>query len=206
MRKLEFSPLAYLKLQYLCHAGDTEIGGFGISSVDAPFYVDDIAIVEQDSGIAHCEFTENGIADHVERYSEAGYSADEYFRIWIHTHPGASVSPSGTDENTFRDVFSKAPWAIMAILGRTGKLSARLRCPPGITVELEHRVRWEDWPTGLEYDEWVQEYETLIHRAKPVALAHRQEVIESDAGLKEWDEWCAKAPDAELKEGFHGVY
>ena len=32
---LTFAPLAWLKLQFFCHMGDTEIGGFGISAVQA---------------------------------------------------------------------------------------------------------------------------------------------------------------------------
>ena len=44
---LKFSPLAWLKLQYFCHAGDTEIGGFGVAADDDPLYVEDFVTVRQ---------------------------------------------------------------------------------------------------------------------------------------------------------------
>jgi hypothetical protein len=42
--RLFFAPLVWLKLQWLCHAGDTEIGGFGISAESNPLYVEDLAL------------------------------------------------------------------------------------------------------------------------------------------------------------------
>ena len=39
-RSLVFSPLAWLKLQFLCHAGPTEVGGFGLSHADDLLYVE----------------------------------------------------------------------------------------------------------------------------------------------------------------------
>ena len=37
---LIFAPLAWLKLQFFCHAGDTEIGGFGVAEVNTRFNFD----------------------------------------------------------------------------------------------------------------------------------------------------------------------
>jgi hypothetical protein len=37
---LIFSPRAWLKLQYFCHAGDTEVGGFGIAAADDCLYLE----------------------------------------------------------------------------------------------------------------------------------------------------------------------
>ncbi|HWE95362.1 MAG TPA: hypothetical protein VG269_15450, partial [Tepidisphaeraceae bacterium] len=42
-----FSPLAWLKLLLFLHAGDTEIGGFGISSQKRPLYVEEFVTVKQ---------------------------------------------------------------------------------------------------------------------------------------------------------------
>ena len=46
-RPLVFSPLAWLKLQYLCHAGLTEVAGFGLSSQHDPLYLEDVLVVRQ---------------------------------------------------------------------------------------------------------------------------------------------------------------
>src|SRR5437870_2317239 len=107
--RLTFAPLAWLKLQYLCHAGDTEVGGFCEASVDA------------------------------------GLTPDRFARVWLHTHPGSSVTPSGTDEDTFARVFGRCDWAVMFILGRTGRTSARLAFSggPGAALALRCRVDWK---------------------------------------------------------------
>src|SRR5262245_37564999 len=44
---LFFAPLAWLKLQWFCHSGATEIGGFGISAKHNPLYVEDFVTVSQ---------------------------------------------------------------------------------------------------------------------------------------------------------------
>ena len=44
---LTFAPWAWLKLQFFCHAGNTEIGGFGISAEDDPLHVEEFVTVRQ---------------------------------------------------------------------------------------------------------------------------------------------------------------
>ena len=46
-RALVFAPLAWLKLQFLCHAGPTEVAGFGLSHPDDPLYLEDVIVVRQ---------------------------------------------------------------------------------------------------------------------------------------------------------------
>ena len=73
-RPLVFAPLAWLKLQYLCHAGPTEVAGFGLSHPDDPLYLEDVFTGEQHtlerlnaqkvaalSGIAQPESFENSL-------------------------------------------------------------------------------------------------------------------------------------------------
>ena len=171
MRPLVFAPLAWLKLQFLCHAGPTEVGGFGLSHPDDPLYLEDILVVRQRCTLATVGFDDGSVADLFDDMADRGISPGRFARIWLHTHPGASVAPSGTDEETFARVFGGCDWAIMAILGRTGKTSARLRfnAGPGGALEIPTAVDWAAWPAlagesmlTTKIADWRHEYDTLI--------------------------------------------
>jgi proteasome lid subunit RPN8/RPN11 len=171
-RALTFAPLAWLKLQFLCHAGPTEVGGFGLSHPDDPLYVEDVLVVRQRCGFASVAFDDDAVADLCDDMADAGVSPPRYLRLWLHTHPGASVEPSGLDEATFARAFGGCDWAVMAILGRTGQMSARLRfnVGPGAAVELGTKVDWSAWPGVIDArpslaeraEAWQREYETRV--------------------------------------------
>lgn len=171
VKPLVFSPRAWLKLQYLCHAGPTEVGGFGLSHPDDPLFLEDVLLVRQKCSMATVAFDDAAVADLFDRMADAGIPPARFARIWLHTHPGSSVTPSGTDEATFARVFSGCDWAVMAILGRTGRTSARLRfgAGPGGAVEIPTRIEWADWPSfardpdlGELIAHWQYEFESLV--------------------------------------------
>src|SRR5688500_12998820 len=95
---LTFAPLAWLKLQYFCHAGDTEIGGFAITSADDPLYVERFETVDQRVTGASVEFEDEAVADFFDRCVDEGLKPQRFARVWLHTHPGASPDPSLIDE------------------------------------------------------------------------------------------------------------
>ena len=172
---LVFSPLAWLKLQFFLHAGDTEIGGFGISDAHDLLYIDDFLTVKQGVSPASVEFDDQAVADFVDNCVDAGMKPQQFMRIWCHTHPGESPNPSGTDEETYSRVFGAFDWSVMFIIGRTGKTYARLSfsAGPAGNILLPVSVDWETWPTvaikrietltGLAAD-WIAEYAANIHR------------------------------------------
>jgi hypothetical protein len=171
-RPLTFAPLAWLKLQYLCHAGPTEVGGFGLSHPDDPLYLEDILVVRQRCTLATVAFDDAAVADLFDAMADAGIAPGRFARAWLHTHPGSSVDPSSTDEATFARVFGECDWAVMAILGRTGRTSARLRVSggPGAVVELRTAVDWAAWPAVVGTEPalvermvaWQREYAILV--------------------------------------------
>jgi hypothetical protein len=169
---LIFAPLAWLKLQYLCHAGPTEVAGFGLTHPDDPLYLEDILVVRQRCTVATVALDDAAVADLFDAMADAGIPIERFARIWLHTHPGASVMPSGTDEETFDRVFGSCDWAVMAILGRTGKTSARLRfnAGPGAALEIPTAVDWAEWPAAApemtgKRDDWQREYAALVETA-----------------------------------------
>ena len=171
---LTFSPMAWLKLKYFCHAGETEIGGFGVSAKDNLLYIEDFKTVKQTVGWASVSFDDVAVADYWESLFDRNIAMERGARIWCHTHPGESVDPSGTDEHTFKKCFGECDWAIMFILGRTDRTYARLRfrAGPGGSILIPTEVDWEAWPKLLldsyamadQFEEWQNEYEANIEK------------------------------------------
>ena len=171
--ELIFSPAAWLKWQFFCHAGDTEVAGFGLSSPRNPLYLDDLLVIRQRATSVTVAFDDHAVADLFDELTDLTISPSRFARIWLHTHPGSSVTPSSVDESTFSRCFGSTDWGVMGILGRTGKTYARLRfnAGPGIQRIIPVRVDWSLWPdvaSDLPYrlDEWRREYETLVEKVE----------------------------------------
>lgn len=209
---LIFSPLAWLKLQYFCHLGETEIGGFGVSSERDLLYVEDFVTVRQSVTPVTVRFDDAAVADFFDACVDKGISLARSSRLWCHTHPGASVTPSGTDEETFSRVFGRCDWSLMFILGRTGNTYARLACSsgPGAEVLLPTAVDWSDWPKCLAgepgvltalFVDWQREYaahvSVLDERSHPLAG------VQARALLTDKDWWNSFPSTPELDDVFY---
>src|SRR2546423_9167050 len=94
---LRFSPTAWAKLLFLRDAGETEIGGFGIAPADDLLFVEDVQLVKQTCTWITAEFDDQSIADLFDDQVDEGRTPEQFFRLFIHTHPGDSAQPSGTD-------------------------------------------------------------------------------------------------------------
>lgn len=184
VRKLRFAPLAWLKWQYLCHAGPTEVAGFGLSAAHDPLYVEDILVISQRATSVTVAFDDTAIADLFDRMTDLEIAPHRFARIWLHSHPGASASPSGVDEATFTRVFGACDWSVMAILSRTSATYARMQFPagPGGSVELPVVSDWQAWPRYLATSvldsfttSWQKEYEQCV---KPMPFNHTELIPE----------------------------
>ena len=162
---LRFSPTAWAKLIFFCHHGMTEIGGFGITAADDLLYIQDFLTVKQDVTGASVAFDDAAVADFFDQQVDAGRKPEQFARIWLHTHPGDSPSPSSTDEDTFQRVFGRCQWAIMFILAKGGKTFARLRfnTGPGGQIALPVEVDYRRPFPGSDVDTWRVEYKANIH-------------------------------------------
>jgi proteasome lid subunit RPN8/RPN11 len=166
-RKLRLSPWAWLKWQYLCHAGPTEVAGFGLSAEHDLLYLEDIVVIGQHASPVTVALDDVAVADFFDHMVDLGIPPDRFARIWLHSHPGASATPSSVDEATFTRVFGACDWAIMGILSRAGNTYARLQthAGPGCRQELPIAVDWQSWPQQLaggsldsQVTLWHQEY------------------------------------------------
>lgn len=160
---------------FFLHAGDTEIGGFAISTPENPLYIEQFVPIDQTVTCVTVEFADGAVADYFDACVDAGLKPERFARIWCHTHPGESPEPSMTDEHTFARVFGPCDWSVMFIIGRTGLTYARLSfaAGPGADVLLPVSVDWSAWPQTVldaplneQLAEWEKEYDTRIHPAR----------------------------------------
>lgn len=161
---LRFTPWAWAKLHFLCHRGDTEIGGFGIASADDLLLIEDFVILKQRTTAVSVSFDDEAVADFFDAQVEVGRRPAQFARYWCHTHPGDSAEPSRTDEDTFARVFGKCDWAVMFILAHGGETYARLRFNVGpegalvIPVEVDYSVPFPASSHGT----WQEDYDALV--------------------------------------------
>jgi proteasome lid subunit RPN8/RPN11 len=139
---LRFSPTAWAKLLFLRDVGDTEIGAFGIAANDDFLFVEDVQLVAQACTSVSVKFDDAAVATFFDEQVDRG-RPELFARLWLHTHPGNSAEPSGTDEATFARVFGRSDWAVMFILAAGGQTSARLQLNvgPGAEVQLPVEVQ-----------------------------------------------------------------
>ena len=168
-RQLRFTPYAWAKLLYLRDIGSTEVGGFGISAADDLLLVEDIELVAQTCTAVSVEFDDDAVADFFDRQVDFGRQPEQFARIWIHTHPGASATPSGTDEETFDRCFGGVDWAIMFILAEEGNTytRARFNVGPGTDRRLRCRTDFDFLFPAADPDAWFDEYVENVEVYEP---------------------------------------
>ena len=167
--ELRFSPTAWSKLIFMRDIGDTEIGGFGITRPDDLLYVEKFITVKQECTSASVEFDDDDVADFTLDMVEDGLQPANFMRIWVHTHPSISPSPSLTDEQTFSRVFGKCDWAIMAILSKDDRTYCRIQINEGPIIgqiEIPIKVDFTSWEFPKSNSEaWSDEYVKNVTRA-----------------------------------------
>lgn len=157
---LRFSPYAWARLVYLRDRGETEIGGFGLSAPDDPLFVVDLLVPKQRTTVTTVRFDDASVADLVDDCVDRGFRPEQFGRVWIHSHPGRCPLPSFVDEATFRRVFGRTEWSVMAIVARGGARYARLafHVGPGGALELPVRVDYRRPFAGADVALWEREY------------------------------------------------
>jgi len=189
---LRFTPTAWAKLLFLRDAGRTEVGGFGISAADDLLLIEDVRLIGQRTTVVSVAFDDESVADFFDQQVNAGLPPQQFFRLWLHTHPGESAEPSSTDEETFERVFGRCDWAVMAILAKGGATYARLRfaAGPGGEIEIPVRVDYSVNFTGADHTAWEHEYEQCV---QPIDVWRDSALTADPIGVRSdpwaWDAW-----------------
>lgn len=161
---IQFTPYAWAKLLYMRDKGPTEVAGYGITATDDPLLVTDFVLVKQECTVVTFDLDANDSVEHMETMMDKGLMPWQYANILIHTHPGDSPSPSGTDENNFNKSFSHPNWAVMFIIAEGGECYCRLKINvgPGSIRELDVCVDWSQDFEGTNKEDWATEYSSNV--------------------------------------------
>lgn len=129
-----------------------------------PSLITDIRLVKQRCNPAHVAFMDESVADFFDEQVDNGLRPDQFARIWIHTHPGSSPHPSGTDEETFARVFGSCDWAVMFVVARGGATYARLRfnAGPGGEINFSAEVDFSQPFNASAEAAWQAEYDFCV--------------------------------------------
>ena len=173
-------------------------------------------MVQQSCSYTTVQFDDDSVADFFDQQVDHGLRPEQFGRIWIHTHPGDSASPSGTDEDTFSRVFGSSDWAVMFILACGGETYTRLRFNVGPQADLELPVGVDfTIPfAGTDADQWNDDYlanvKTLSDRpAEPTSFwpkksASQQIGFSTDDDYEDADD--ADANDASADDWYEMMY
>ncbi|HSI34243.1 MAG: hypothetical protein ACAI43_25490 [Phycisphaerae bacterium] len=173
-RPLTFASLAWLKLQFLLYAGETEVGAFGVTAEHDPLYVEDVVTVAQRATANSITVDDASLADHYAALERRGVPRGRCGRVWIRLRPGTSPDKHDGDDAAFAEVTRGCDWAVRCVVGRTGRPRASLRYTvgPGAELPLAVAVDWTGWsqlvrdnrhpersPSPLNLiDAWADEY------------------------------------------------
>jgi len=157
---LRFTPYAWAKLLFLRDYGESEVGGFGITSADDLLLVEDIQLTQQECTTVTVKFDDISVADFFDNQVDQNRQPEQFGRIWIYTHPDISAAPSIVDEETFARSFGRVDWAIMFILAKGGETYARMRfnVGPGGEAMLPVQVDCNTHFPASDQVAWEEEY------------------------------------------------
>lgn len=157
---LRFSPTAWAKLLYFRDQSDNEVGGFGVTDPDDLLFVKDFVIVKQEVTPISVRFDDEAVGEFFDSQVDLGRKPEQFARLWLHTHPGDSPDPSGTDQDTFARVFGTCQWAAMVIVARDDSTYARLsfNVGPGGQLLIPLAVDYSCAFGPSEHDSWDAEY------------------------------------------------
>ncbi len=149
--------------------------------------MEDVQLVRQRCTSVFVEFDDESVADFFDQQVDAGRSPEQFGRIWIHTHPGESPSPSDTDEDTFDRCFGVVDWAVMFILAREGKSYARMRfnAGPGTQQRIRCRSDFDCRYPAADWEAWLDEYDENVLPFDPYQSRLEMQVDHDDRTL--WD-------------------
>ena len=162
--KLRFTPYAWAKMLYMRDRGDTEVAGYGITGTKDPLLVTDFRLIKSDCTSVSFDMDPDDGAEFMETMLDAGLMPWQYSNILIHTHPGNSPNPSGTDEKNFVKAFSHPNWAIMFIIAEDGAAYCRLKVNvgPGVVKDIKVAVDWKQPFGGTDTQAWETEYKAKV--------------------------------------------
>ncbi len=177
---LNFTPFAWMKMVCMIQECDTEVAGFGLLDPEDLCSITDIKIIKQAASCSSVDFDTAALAAWRFEYMGEGHKPEHMERVWIHTHPGFSPSPSSIDYGTFDDACELNDWMCMVIVDNHYKTYGQICYQSGPKIELRLNVG-VDW-TAINYNIdlpawhkfWIAEISSLVSKAAPAYTTTRQ--------------------------------
>lgn len=168
--KLLWSPTAFAKMAWMLNRSkeidQVEITGFGIAEDPAhPLNVTDFRLVKAECTSAHIDMDDEALANLVDDCLDVDIQPYQCSRIWCHTHPGVSATPSGDDWDTMDRHFGKCDFAVMFILG------TELATTCHMTINIAGHTTQMSIKTAVDYslpckasdhEAWAKEYDECV--------------------------------------------
>jgi hypothetical protein len=159
---LRFNAYAWAKFNYLRDLDESEVFCFGITDPDDPMLVTDLWLPKQEVTSASAEIDEDDLAKRIEDMATRA-PISSFLRIWLHTHPGNSATPSSVDRDTQETIFAGCEWSVMAILAKGGEFHCELAWwgpdkKSQLRVKIPHMVDWHLPFEGADPDRWSADY------------------------------------------------
>lgn len=194
---------AWWKLSWLARTSKTEVSGIGILGSWPQMRMTDFQLVGQLATPGTTRFTHDGWFDHQEKYGDAKIDVNVYSRVWVHTHPGESATPSGVDRKTWETQFGLFPWAIMLIVARGGQWHCEIRVKEPFLVS-DCDVQTYDGKYVADTDLWVAERGALVALEPPPATIDNVQQYHSGRtdSVSQWKptlRWFATATAADVQ-------
>ena len=157
---LRFRPTAWAKLLYFRDKSDNEIGGFGVTEADDLLFVKEFITVKQQVTAVSIKFDDEAVSNYFDTQVDLGRKPEQFARIWLHSHPGDSPTPSIIDEETFDRVFGNCQWAVLFVVAQDNKTYAKLsfNVGPGGQVLIPTEIDYCHDFGPSEHELWDAEY------------------------------------------------
>ena len=168
---------------------DDEVGGFGVTDADDLLFVKEFVTVKQEVTCVSVEFDDSAVADFFDAQVDLGRRPEQFARIWLHTHPGDSPEPSGTDEETFERVFGNCQWAVMFVVAENNRTYAKLsfNVGPGGQVLIPTQIDYSQDFGSSDRELWDTEYAANVKAIEWLPDRSNAESNSGDHDLGDYD-------------------
>jgi len=186
-----------------------EVAAYGLCYRNT-LHVYDLFIPKQEGAMAEVDMDPNDLAQFQGDLIARGGHPRDALRVWLHTHPMESPQPSGTDMATWRETFSSYDYAVMGIMGNTGKVYFRIATGLG-DMRTEVELNYPDLEDFLCYSDPCEfnalELKALVEQ-KSQPKRYTCSVLPKSTSTTEdktWEAYQKKAAEKEKEQAWRDM-
>lgn len=180
---------AFAKMKAITGHKD-EVAAMCITKLEQPNKVVDIFIPEQESNPAYFEFNSDQYGAAIEHLvMDVGYELSQVCKVMIHSHPGNSNVPSGTDWENFNALYGEKELPVMLIISKDHKISAHTILPlylwnGKMNLEISVSIEEEAFDVSLIKEDIKKKVKPYVYKKPTVNPSNYLY-----NGYKDWSFW-----------------